>query len=158
MKSLKVNNAEKLKALLEKGEALPYKQIAKRFVKITVDPKKSRNCFCNKSIRQGLVAFGDYLESKKVIIPLKVDVIDFIFQKRNENERTLQWYFGVCMEFVLFCQKNYFALFDGILLGTGVKRLIETIDGSIITCMKWCFLMKRRMHSYGMQLSFYRIT
>ena len=140
MKSLKEDNVKKLKALLEKGEALPYKQIAKRFVKITVDPKKSRNCFCNKSIRQGLAAFGDYLESKKVIIPLKVDVIDFIFQKRNENGRTLQWYFGVCMEFVLFCQKNYFALFDGILLGTGAKRLIETIDGSIITGDEVVFL------------------
>ncbi len=132
MKSLKEDNVKILKALLEKGEALPYKQIAKRFVKITVDPKKSRNCFCNKSIRQGLVAFGDYLESKKVLIPLKVDVIDFVFQKRNESGRTLQWYFSVCMEFVLFCQKNYFALFDAILLGTGAKRLIETIDGSII--------------------------
>ena len=143
MKSLKEDNAKKLKALLEKGEALPYKQIAKRFVKITVDPKKSRNCFCNKSIRQGLVAFGDYLESKKVIIPLKVDVIDFIFQKRNENGRTLQWYFGVCMEFVLFCQKNYFALFDGILLCTGAKRLIETIDGSIILNDEVVFLDER---------------
>ena len=143
MKTLKVNNAEKLKALLEKGEALPYKKLAKRFVTITVDPNKSRNCFCNKSIRQGLVAFGDYLESKKVLIPLKVDVIDFVFQKRNENGRTLQWYFGVCMEFVLFCQKNCFALFDGILLGTGAKRLIETIDGSIITSDEVVFLDER---------------
>ena len=140
MKSLKEDNVIKLKALLEKGEALPYRQLAKRFVKITVDPKKSRNCFSNKSIRQGLVAFGDYLENKKVLIPLKVDVIDFVFQKRNESGRTLQWYFSVCMEFVLFCQKNCFALFDGILLGTGAKRLIETIDGSIITSDEVVFI------------------
>ena len=143
MKSLKEDNVKKLKALLEKGETLPYKQLAKRFVKITVDPKKSRNCFCNKSIRQGLVTFGDYLENKKVLIPLKVDVIDFVFQKRNESGRTLQWYFGVCMEFVLFCQKNCFALFDGILLGTGAKRLIETIDGGIILNDEVVFLNER---------------
>lgn len=140
MKTLKVNNAEKLKALLEKGEALPYKKLAKRFVTITVDPNKSRNCFCNKCIRQGLVAFGEYLESKKAIMPLKADVIDFVFQKKNESGKTLQWYFGVCMEFVLFCQKNYFALFDGILLDTGATRIVETIGGSIITKDEVMFL------------------
>ena len=89
------------------------------------------------------MTFGDYLENKKVLIPLKVDVIDFVFQKRNESGRTLQWYFGVCMEFVLFCQKNCFALFDGILLGTGAKRLIETIDGGIILNDEVVFLNER---------------
>ena len=47
------------------------------------------------------------------------------------------------MEFVLFCQKNYFALFDGILLCTGAKRLIETIDGSIILNDEVVFLNEK---------------
>ena len=142
MKSINENNVQKLKALLEKGVALPYKKVAKRFAKHAVDPNKSKNCFCNKSIRQGLVAFGDYLEAKKAVMPLKIDVIDFVLQNRNESGRTLQWYFGACMEFVLFCQKYYYGLFDGILIDTGVTRAVEITDESIILNDDVVFLNK----------------
>ena len=140
IKEINQDNVTKLKALLDKGETLPYKKLARNCARYAIDPKLSKNCFVNKSIRKGLIAFGEYLENKKAIMPLKIDVIDFVLQKHGESPRTLQWYFSASMEFVIFCQENYSELFNGILVDTGATRATKFIEDSIITEDKVVFL------------------
>ena len=126
------NNVRRLKTLLDAGMVLPYKEMTNKFIDVTIDPKLPKDSFANKSIADGLIAFGEYLEEKKVLMPLKIDVIDFVLLNHGLDERTLQWYFGVCMEFVIFCQSNYNELFDGILLNTGVTRKVKFYQDSLI--------------------------
>ena len=133
MKKINQNNVKKLKALLKKGEALPYRKVANNFAKVTVDKKLADDDECNQYIREALDKFGEHLEKKKAIIPLKVDVIDFVLDNQELKPRALQMYFAVCMEFLIFCQEYYWGLFDGILVDTGVNRVAEVIEDSIIT-------------------------
>ena len=133
MKKINQNNVKKLKALLKKGEALPYRKVANNFAKVAVDKKLADDDECNQYIREALDKFGEHLEKKKAIIPLKVDVIDFVLDNQELKPRALQMYFAVCMEFLIFCQEYYWGLFDGILVDTGVNRVAEVIEDSIIT-------------------------
>ena len=133
MKKINQNNVKKLKALLKKGEALPYRKVANNFAKVAVDKKLADDDECNQYIREALDKFGEHLEKKKAIIPLKVDVIDFVLDNQELKPRALQMYFAVCMEFLIFCQEYYWGLFDGILVDTGVNRVAEVIEYSIIT-------------------------
>ena len=133
MKKINQNNVKKLKALLKKGEALPYRKVANNFAKVAVDKKLADDDECNQYIREALDKFGEHLEKKKAIIPLKVDVIDFVLDNQELKPRALQMYFAVCMEFLIFCQEYYWGLFDGILVDTGVNRVAEVIEGSVIT-------------------------
>ena len=133
MKKINQNNVKKLKALLKKGEALPYRKVANNFAKVAVDKKLADDDEFNQYIREALDKFGEHLEKKKAIIPLKVDVIDFVLDNQELKPRALQMYFAVCMEFLIFCQEYYWGLFDGILVDTGVNRVAEVIEGSVIT-------------------------
>lgn len=144
MKKINQNNVKKLKALLKKGEALPYRKVANNFAKVAVDEKLADDHECNQYIREALDKFGEYLENKKAIIPLKIDVIDFALQNQELNPRALQMYFAVCLEFVIFCQDYYWGLFDGILVDTGVSRNANFIKGSIITKDKVVFAKEER--------------
>lgn len=133
IKEINQDNVAKLKALLDKGEALPYRKVANNFAKVAVDKKLADDDECNRYIREALDKFGEHLEKKKAIIPLKVDVIDFVLDNQELKPRALQMYFAVCMEFLIFCQEYYWGLFDGILVDTGINRVAEVIEGSIIT-------------------------
>ena len=133
MKKINHSNVKKLKALLEKGDALPYRKVANNFADMAVDKSLADDHECNQWIREALDKFGEHLEKKKAIIPLKVDVIDFVLDNQELKPRALQMYFAVCMEFLIFCQEYYWGLFDGILVNTGVNRVAEVIEGSIIT-------------------------
>lgn len=122
---MKKSNKNYYRDLINKGEALPYKQIAIKFSKYLLDTKQSKSSFTNKSIKDGLTKFGEYLEEKKAIMPLKIDVIDFVLKNHDKDGRTLQWYFGVSMEFVLFCHANSKELFDGALKNFKASRHVE---------------------------------
>ena len=105
MRKINEDNVKKLKALLKKGEALPYRKVANNFAKVAVDKKLADDDECNQYIREALDKFGEHLEKKKAIIPLKVDVIDFVLDNQELKPRALQMYFAVCMEFLIFCQE-----------------------------------------------------
>ena len=144
MRKINEDNVKKLKALLKKGEALPYRKVANNFAKVAVDKKLADDDECNQYIREALDKFGEHLEKKKAIIPLKVDVIDFVLDNQELKPRALQMYFAVCMEFLIFCQEYYWGLFDGILVDTGINRVAEVIEGSIITSDRVVFSKEER--------------
>ena len=144
MRKINEDNVKKLKALLKKGEALPYRKVANNFAKVAVDKKLADDDECNQYIREALDKFGEHLEKKKAIIPLKVDVIDFVLDNQELKPRALQMYFAVCMEFLIFCQEYYWGLFDGILVDTGINRVAEVIEGSIITSDRVVFSSEGR--------------
>ena len=125
------NNVKRLKALLKRGESLPYKNLAKIFARHATDPEESKDSLCNKSIKKGLLAFGEYLEEKKAIMPLKIDVIDFVLKNQRKEPDVLCWYFWGCMKFMMFCQAHSDDIFDGILKNTGVHRETDFLLGVI---------------------------
>lgn len=129
-------NADKLKALINKGEALPYKKLAKEFVDAVIDPLACRKLTFNKHVVQSSKAFATYLEKRKVIIPAKIDAIDFLFQSKDKDVETLLWSFMTSLAFISFIQKRYLTLLKDI----GFYREIETIEGSLIKSDKVVFV------------------
>lgn len=125
------NNVKRLKALLKKGEPLPYKNLATIFAEHATDPEESEDSLCNKSIKKGLLAFGDYLEEKKVIMPLKIDVIDFVLKNQSKKPDVLCWYFWGCMKFMMFCHAHSDDIFDGIFKNTDVYREVKFLSAVI---------------------------
>lgn len=143
MKKLTKTDYQKL---LAHDIPLPYKQVAIKFSKYAMDEKLSKQSFVNKSIREGLSKFGEFLEKKNAIMPFKIDVIDFILENQNMDERTLQFYFGVCMEFVIFCKKYTHELFDSALDGINAKRHVEFEPSALITTDETTFTLPNEVY------------
>lgn len=133
-------SADKLEALIKKGQALPYKKLAKEFVNTVIEPNTYRKLTFNKCVSQSSKEFATYLENRKVAIPVKIDAIDFLFQSKDKDVEALLWSFMTSLAFISFIQERYLPSSDDALDDIEFYREIETIEGSLIKSDKVVFL------------------
>ena len=75
--------------------------------------------------KQGLTGFGKYLESRKIIFPVKEDVIQFVLHHIDKPLQEISWVIDILNEFIKYCDRNRYRICNRAFIGVDIDRDVQ---------------------------------